>query len=151
MKWLKSCQEPIKWAPGHVCLLWSKTLGTPDTAQSLKCSHPLFPVQPRSQGFSLTGRPSWFLMCQIYLKGGGGTVSLPPIAKYPDHHLDTFEIKMAGRLPWLRFLALEAGLFGVGGHSFGQTKSLRRMTVTGNCAWKVFGTQGTVFCAIAEK
>ena len=85
------------------------------------------------------------------LKGGRGDGLPSPIAKYPDHHLDTFEIKMAGRLPWLSFLALEAGLFGVGGHSFGQTKSLRRMTVTGNCAWKVFGTQGTVFCAIAEK
>ena len=68
------------------------------------------------------------------LKGGRGDGLPSPIAKYPDHHLDTFEIKMAGRLPWLRFLALEAGLFGVGGHSFGQTKSLRRMTVTGNCA-----------------
>lgn len=69
------------------------------------------------------------------LKGGRGDGLPSPIAKYSDHYLDTFEIKMAGRLPWLRFLSPEAGLFGVGGHSFGhETKSLRRMTVTGNCA-----------------
>ena len=108
------------------------------------------PPLPRSTsfsvGFSLTGSNVPNL-----LKKGGGTVSYP-IAKYPGtHHLDTFETKMAGRLPWLRFLALEAGLFGVGGHSFGQTKSLQRLTVTGNCAWKVISTQGTGSCVITEK
>ena len=69
----------------HMCFLWPKTLGTLGMAQSLNCwqTPPPFPVQPRSQGFSLTLRLSWFLICQIYLKEGGWTVSLPPLPNTP--------------------------------------------------------------------
>ena len=140
----------------HICFLWPKTLGTPDMTQSLKCSHPPPPPLPRSTSFpGLYPYGAAILVSNEpnLIKGGRGNGLTSPIAEYPG---TTTSIHLKSRwqvgYPGCVFSLLRRdSSIGVGGHSFGQTKSLRRMTVTGNCAWKVFGTQGTVFCAITEK
>ena len=137
----------------HICFLWPKTVGTPDTAQSLKCSH--LPL-PRSTSFPRLfpyGRAILVSNVPNLLKGGRGDGLPSPIAKYPGttpsiHLKSRWQVGYPGCV--FSLLRRDSSI-GVGGHSFGQTKSLRRMTVTGNCAWKVFGTRGTVFCAITEK
>ena len=77
------CGKQSRSDLSHVCFLWSKTLGTLETAQSLKCSHPSFPVQPRSQGFSYYGAAILVSNVPNLLKGGKGDGLPSPIAKYP--------------------------------------------------------------------